>query len=72
MILDIARSGVQPQHYRLPAVELEVEEKEPRKPMIPVLGIGADFTQVTATRPDGTKFTAEVKPGDVIDVEQCD
>ena len=72
VLLDIARSGVQPQHYRLPSVEPEVEEEEPKKPMIPVLGIGADFTRITATRPDGTQFTAEVKPGDVIDVEQCD
>ena len=72
VLRDIAREGVQPQHYRLPSVELEVEEEEPRKPMIPVLGIGADFTRVTATRPDGTKFTAEVKPGDVIEVEGSD
>ena len=72
LLLDIARSGVQPQHYRLPAVELEVEEEEPKKPMIPVLGVGADFTRVTATRPDGTQFTAEVKPGEVIEVEGSD
>jgi hypothetical protein len=72
LLRDIARSGVQPQHYRLPAVESEVEEKEPEKPMIPVLGVGADFTRVTATRPDGTQFTAEVKPGDVIEVEGTD
>jgi hypothetical protein len=73
VLLDIARTGVQPKHYRLPDVELEVEEvEEPRTPMIPVLGIGTDFTSITATKPDGTKFTAEVKPGDVIDVEQSD
>jgi hypothetical protein len=73
VLLDIARTGVQPKHYRLPAMELEVEEvEEPRTPMIPVLGIGADFTRITATAPDGTEFTAEVKPGDVIDVEGTD
>jgi hypothetical protein len=71
VLLDIARTGVQPKHYRLPGVEVE-EVEEPRQPMIPVLGIGADFTRVTATRPDGTEFTAEVKPGDVIDVEGTD
>ena len=37
--------------------------------MTPVLGIGADFTRVTAVTPDGTEYTAEVKRGDVIDVE---
>ena len=72
VLLEIARSGVQPQHYRLSAVELEVEEEEPQKPMIPVLGVGADFTQITATRPDGTQFAAEVKPGEVIEVEGTD
>jgi hypothetical protein len=71
VLLDIARTGVQPKGYRLPGVEVE-EVEEPRKPMIPVLGIGADFTRVTATRPDGTEFTAEVTPGDVIEVEGTD
>jgi hypothetical protein len=71
VLLDIARTGVQPKHYRLPGVEVD-EVEEPRQPMIPVLGIGADFTRVTATRPDGTEFTAEVKPGEVIEVEGTD
>jgi hypothetical protein len=73
VLLDIARTGVQPKGYRLPGVELEVEEvEEPRTPMIPVLGIGTNFTSITATKPDGTKFTAEVKPGEVIKVEGTD
>jgi hypothetical protein len=72
VLLDIARTGVQPKRLRMASVEPEVEEEEPRKPMIPVLGIGADFTRVTATRPDGTEFTAEVKPGEVIDVDGTD
>jgi hypothetical protein len=73
VLLDIARTGVQPKGYRLPGMELEVEEvEEPRKPMIPVLGIGADFTRITATAPDGTEFTAEVTPGEVIEVEGTD
>jgi hypothetical protein len=73
VLLDIARTGVQPKGYRLPGMELEVDEvEEPRKPMIPVLGIGADFTRITATTPDGTEFTAEVTPGDVIEVEGTD
>lgn len=71
VLLDIAREGVQPKRFRMASVEPDVEE-EPRKPMLPVLGIGADFTRVTATRPDGTEFTAEVKSGDVIDVEGTD
>jgi hypothetical protein len=71
VLLDIARTGVQPKGYRLPGVEVE-EVEEPQRPMIPVLGIGADFTRVTATRPDGTEFTAEVKPGEVIDVDGTD
>ena len=71
VLLDIARTGVQPKGYRLPGLEVE-EVEEPRKPMIPVLGIGADFTSIKARRPDGTEFTAEVKPGDVIDVEGTD
>jgi hypothetical protein len=72
VLLDIARTGVQPKHYRLPGMETEVEVEEPRQPMIPVLGIGADFTRITATAPDGTEFTAEVTPGDVIEVEGTD
>jgi hypothetical protein len=73
VLLDIARTGVQPKGYRRPGMELEVDEvEEPRKPMIPVLGIGADFTRITATTPDGTEFTAEVTPGDVIEVEGTD
>jgi hypothetical protein len=72
VLLDIARSGVQPQHYRLSGMELEVEEEEPQKPMIPLLGVDANFTRITATRPDGTQFTAEVKPGEVIEVEGTD
>jgi hypothetical protein len=57
---------------RLPAAGLEVEEEEPEKPMIPVLGVGADFTRVTDTRPDRTEFTVELKPGEVIEVEGTD
>jgi hypothetical protein len=71
VLLDIARTGVQPKHCRVPGLEVE-EVEEPRTPMIPVLGIGTDFTSITATKPDGTKFTAEVTPGDVIDVEGTD
>jgi len=72
VLRDIARVGVQPERYRTPSVEPDVEEEEPRKPMIPLLGVDADFTSITATRPDGTKFTAEVKPGDVIEVKGSD
>jgi hypothetical protein len=72
VLLDIARTGVQPKRFRMASVEPDVEEEEPKKPMIPVLGVGADFTRVTATRPDGTEFTAEVKPGEVIEVEGTD
>jgi hypothetical protein len=72
VLLDIAREGVQPKRFRMASVEPDEEVEEPRQPMIPVLGIGADFTRVTATRPDGTEFTAEVKPGEVIDVEGTD
>ena len=72
LLRDIARVGVQPERCRTPSVELEVEEEEPRKPMIPMLGIDANFSRVTTTRPDGTQFTAEVTPGMVIEAEEGD
>jgi len=71
LLQELARGGVLPENYRPPSLESVANRNEegPREPMIPVLGIGTDFTRVTATAIDGTEFTAEVIPGKVIDVE---
>jgi len=71
LLQELARGGVLPENYRPPSLEpvADRDEEGPREPMIPVLGIGTDFTRVTAITPDGTEYTAEVRPGVVVDVE---
>jgi hypothetical protein len=69
VVQDLARYGVLPKGYSPPSLEAEMEEEKPKGPMIPFLGIGSDFRKVTATMPDGTEVSAEVKPGDFIDAE---
>jgi hypothetical protein len=73
LILEIARKGVMPATYsgRLREfLEADKEQKpKPSKQLLPLIGIEPNFSRITATRPDGTKFTAEVKQEDVIDVE---
>lgn len=69
ILSEIARGGVLPEgKIALPLVSAQTEEVE-QTPHIPVLGISTDFRRVTATTVDGTEYTAEVKRGDVIDVE---
>ncbi len=66
---DIARHGVLPeQAVRMMTVIQPAEVPEPpeAEPLLPLLGIGSDFTKVTAVRPDGTEFTATVKQPDVV------
>jgi hypothetical protein len=72
ILVQIARGGILPEHYAVaPPVPASGNEEQERQPdMIPLLPVNANFTKVTATRPDGTKFTATVeKADDVIEGE---
>lgn len=65
----LARGGVLPEgKITLPLVSAQTEE-EPEPPVIPMLGIGTDFRRVSATAVDGTTYTAEVVPGEVLEGE---
>jgi len=68
ILQELARGGVLPEGNTILPPEYATEEQ--REPMIPILGIGADFTRVTATAMDGTQYTATVTPGVVIDAEE--
>ena len=67
VILSIARNGVMPERMPQKIVEMLVADKEEKAedkpPLIPLLGVNPNFSSVTATRPDGTKFTAYVEGG---------
>jgi hypothetical protein len=72
LMREIARNGVMPEGYarRREMVEADKAQKpEPRKQLIPLLGVDPNFSRVTVSTPDGTEYTAEVKQEDVIDVE---
>jgi hypothetical protein len=73
VILEIARKGVMPATYprRLGEfLEADKEEKpEQRKPVIPLMGVNPQFRSFQITGIDGTEYSAEVKLGEVVDVE---
>ena len=70
ILLQVARGGVLPEHYAvsspIPAGGNDDGEKQPK--MIPLLPVNANFSSVTATTPDGTRFTAKVeRDGEVVE-----
>ena len=68
ILQSIGRSGVMPEGHpsraRVPA-----SSKKERKPaVLPLLPVNANFSSVTATTPDGTRFTAKVeRDGEVVE-----
>ena len=70
LLQEVARGGVLPERpATLPTPSAQTEEPPARIPRLPVLGVDSDFRRVTATAADGTQYTAEVKPGDVIEAK---
>jgi hypothetical protein len=72
LMREIARNGVMPEGYarRRKMVGADKGEKpEPKKQLIPLLGVEPNFSRVTVSTPDGAEYTAEVKQEDVIEVE---
>ena len=68
ILQSIGRAGVMPERYAAQA-PIPAGGKEDRKPaMLPLLPVNANFSSVTATTPDGTRFTAKVeRDGEVVD-----
>ena len=71
ILQSIGRSGVMPEGYPARA-NLTASRKEERKPaVLPLLPVNANFSSVTATTPDGTRFTAKVeREGEVVEGEE--
>ena len=70
ILQSIGRSGVMPEGYAARAA-VPAGGTEDRKPaMLPLLPVNANFSSVTATTPDGTRFTAKVeRDGEAVDPE---
>ncbi len=74
LLCSIAQNGVMPESYArahrvLTGTDNMDREKEPRLPVMPVLGLNTNFSKLTATAPDGTEFVAELKRGEVVEGE---
>ena len=68
---ELARGGVLPEHYaaNLSAAE-NVDDEKALDPLTALMPVRTNFSQITATAPDGTKITATVeREGEVIEGE---
>ena len=70
ILQSIGRSGVMPEGHAK-RVPIPASGKDDKKPaMLPLLPVNANFSSVTATTPDGTRFTTKVdRDGEVVDGE---
>ena len=68
ILQSVGRSSVMPEGHatRVPTPASGKEDKKPV--MLPLLPVNANFSSVTATTPDGTRFTAKVeRQGEVVE-----
>ena len=71
ILQSIGRSGVMPEGNAARATVTAGRKKERKPAVLPMLPVNANFSSVTATTPDGTRFTAKVeRDGDVVDGQE--
>jgi len=67
---NVARGGVLPEAIaRMVATVPQDDAPDQGQQLLPMLGARTDFTEVTATTPDGTKFTSRIDRGDIVEGE---
>ena len=68
ILQSIGRSGVMPEGHGRQAGRRKAKQQERKPVALPLLPVNANFSSVTATTPDGTRFTAKVeRDGEVVE-----
>ena len=68
ILQSVGRSGVMPEGHRARAGVTAGRKKERKPAVLPMLPVNANFSSVTATTPDGTRFRATVqRDGEVVE-----
>ena len=68
ILQSIGRSGVMPEGHAARARVTAGRKEETKPTVLPLLPVNSNFSSVTATTPDGTRFTAKVeREGEVVE-----